>query len=279
MENLFPALPRVLNELAAAKRVLLLSDFDGTLAPIAERPEMAHLPDQTRCMLQILSRLPGMTVGIISGRALSDLKDKINLTGLVYAGNHGFEIEGPGINFISPIADEMRPIFRVIGKILSITLAPFRGVFVEEKGMTISVHYRQAEEHAGHQVQQVVEKSVAAPRFAGLLKITRGKKVLELRPAVSWDKGRAVRLLMKRYGKGGRKSGLVPLYLGDDLTDEDAFKVINAYGMGLSIRVGDNSQESLARYYLKSPLEVPQFLAGIARVSPTGSGCPDLSKL
>jgi trehalose 6-phosphate phosphatase len=277
LEYIMPGLPQALAELKIGRRLLLLSDFDGTLAPIAERPEGALLPEKTREMLRRLSHCHGVTVGIISGRALSDLKARVDLDGLIYAGNHGFEIEGMGLSFINPIASEIRPVFRVICKILSMTLASFKGVFVEDKGITISVHYRQAEENAGQKIQQVVESSLRGPRFAGLLKMTSGKKVLELRPAVSWDKGKAVRLLMKRLGKGGRLSGLIPIYLGDDSTDEDVFKVINAYGMGLSIHVGSAPVQSLARYYLKSPAEVTIFLGGLLSLFGETDLCPRYS--
>jgi trehalose 6-phosphate phosphatase len=277
LEYILPALSKVLGRIRSGKRLLLLSDFDGTLVPIVDRPEMAHMPDTTRDLLNTLSRYPWVTVGIISGRALSDLKGKVNLERLIYVGNHGFEIQSPEINFINPIADEMTPIFRMMGRVLSRTLGSFRGVFVEDKGITLSVHFRQAEVGAADEIRQIVQRSVTNPRFAGLFRITSGKKVLELSPAVSWNKGKAVRLLMKRYGKGGRRSGLIPIYLGDDLTDEDAFKVIAQYGMGFSIYVGARPIESAAEYYLKSTSEVQILLSGLTKASRGEALCDQLS--
>ena len=105
-----------------------------------------------------------------------------------------------------------------------------------------------------------MKQVVGGAEAAGQAKITSGKKVYEVRPAVTWDKGKAIKLLMKKYGKGGRKSGLLPMYFGDDLTDEDGFRVIESYGIGISVFVGEESQHSTARYFLKSPAEVATFL-------------------
>ena len=108
-----------------------------------------------------------ITVGIISGRALADLKDKVNINGVIYAGNHGFEIEGPGLSFVNPIADEIRPFFRIIRQILTLTLGTIKGVFVEDKGITLSVHYRQVDEEKAKDVEKLVERAIERPRFQG----------------------------------------------------------------------------------------------------------------
>jgi trehalose 6-phosphate phosphatase len=272
-----PGLSKILAGIGTAGHLLFLSDFDGTLAPIVERPELACLPEDSRLLLKRLSALPDVTVGIISGRALADVKNKVNIDGLVYAGNHGFEIEGPGLNFVNPIADEIRPIFRVVCRILSLALVSVKGVFVEDKGMTLSVHYRQAEQTTAQEIRQIVESSLRGFRFSNMLRITSGKKVLELRPAVAWDKGKAIRLLMKRYGKGGRRSGLMPIYIGDDVTDEDAFKVIARYGRGVSIHIGEKPLESAADYYLKSTSELPLFLGELIETKVGNAACEPLS--
>jgi trehalose 6-phosphate phosphatase len=279
VEYLMNALTKILGQIRKARRLLLMSDFDGTLAAIAEQPEKAVMPENTRLLLQKLSVQPRVKVGIISGRALADLKSKVNIEGVIYAGNHGFEIQGPGLNFINPIADEIIPVFRVVRQILNMTTGSIKGVFVEDKGVTLSVHYRQADESRAEAVPQIVEHSVRIPLLAGLLKLTHGKKVVEVRPAVDWDKGRAIRLLMKRYGKGGRRSGLLPIYIGDDLTDEDGFKVIDRYGEGISIHIGDQSKDSAAKYYLNSSDEVPLFLNELLETRKRGFAFEQLSIL
>lgn len=261
MVHLLSAWEELRGELKAARRILLLSDYDGTLTPIVARPELAHLPENTRQLLRVLSRKPGFTLGIISGRALADLKDRVGLKGILYAGNHGLEIEGPDISFVNPLAEEVKPVFRAMRQVLSKALARVRGVIVEDKGLTLSVHYRLVDEEKSEEVRSIFERVVATARSLGKVRTTAGKKVYEVRPAVDWDKGKAIKLLMKRYGKGGRGSGLVPIYLGDDLTDEDGFRAIERYGDGLSIFVGEENTNTIARCFLRTPAEVEKFLS------------------
>jgi trehalose 6-phosphate phosphatase len=265
MEYLFEHSLAVASQMRLAGHILLLSDYDGTLTPIVERPELAVMPERNRSLLVQLAHQSGLTVGIISGRALSDLMTRVGINGLVYAGNHGLEIRAPGLRFVNPVADELRPLLGVVHHVLNRTFGTLKGVFVEHKGLSLSVHYRLAEvprERIRETVQRVVGSMPAGDRTL----VTEGKKVIEIRPAVGWDKGRAVRLLMKRYGKGGRRSGLLPIYLGDDRTDEDAFKVIAAYGRGISVLVGDPDGASTARYFVRTPEEVSTFLEMVAHL-------------
>ena len=261
MEHLLSAWPTVVKQLRNAVHFLLLSDYDGTLTPIVGRPELACLPAYTKYLIQGLAEQPRFTLGVISGRALSDLKNIVGLNDIVYAGNHGLEIEGPGISFVNPVAEELKPILRIMHYVLSHLLGTIRGVFVENKGLSLSVHYRLADEHKTGEVERIVQQVAGGVEAVGQARITAGKKVYEVRPAVNWDKGRAIKLLMKRYGKGGRRSGLMPIYLGDDLTDFDGFRVIEDYGTGISVFVGEEVQGSNARYFLRSPDEVNLFLS------------------
>ncbi len=277
MEHLLSAWPAVYRYLERAGRILLLTDYDGTLTRIVERPELARLPDRVKNILELLSHRGDITVGVVSGRALSDLRSRVGISGLVYAGNHGLEIEGPGVSFVSPLAAELRPVLRVIHFVLSRALSRVKGVLVEDKGLSLSVHFRMVDPKHTPEVEDIVKKTVGPAQAAGKARLTSGKMVHEIRPAVDWNKGKAIRLLMKRYGKGGRRSGLVPIYLGDDATDEDAFRVIEAYGNGISGFVGPAGTRSAARYYLKSPEEVGQFLEtlvnadGLCSMSAAGS--------
>lgn len=267
MEHLLSAWNFIAEQIQAAKHVLLLSDFDGTLAPIVDRPELAVIPETTCRLLEALTHDPCFTVGVISGRALSDLKERVNIDGIIYAGNHGFEIEGPGLNFINPIAEEIKPFFRIVRQILGLTLGAIKGVLVEDKGLTLSIHYRQAQEEKARDIRTIVERTVNGLPARGLFKVTSGKKVYEVRPAVDWDKGKAIRMLMKRYGKGDRQSGLLPIYLGDDLTDEDGFRIFEKHGDGIAVHVGGVNVHSAARYYLDSPDEVVVFLDRVLDIS------------
>ena len=138
-------------------------------------------------------------------------------------------------------------------------------MFVEHKGLSLSVHYRLAQV-SKEQIKEAVQRVVDSMPVGGKTLLTEGKKVIEIRPAADWDKGRAVKLLMKRYGKGGRRSGLLPIYLGDDQTDEDAFRAIAAYGRGISVRVGEPDGASAARYFVRSTGEASAFLEMVAHL-------------
>ena len=261
----------VVGQLQSAQHILFLTDYDGTLTPIVERPELANLPDSTRRLLRALVRQRHVTVGIISGRALVDLRNRVAISGIIYAGNHGLEIEGPGVTFVNPLAEEMRPILRIMHQVLSRALRSIRGVVVEDKGLTLSVHYRLVEVGKTEEVKSLFERIVGGARALGKVRITSGKKVYEVRPAVDWDKGKAIRLLMKKYGRGGRTSGLLPVYLGDDLTDEDGFRAIEKYGSGISVFVGEANRDTAARYFLRSPAEVEKFLSTLLEHARRGS--------
>jgi trehalose 6-phosphate phosphatase len=270
LEYLFTAWSKVLEQLHKAKHILLLTDYDGTLTPIVEKPELAELSRDAQRILQSLVYQRRFTVGIISGRALADLKSRTNIDGAIYAGNHGFEIEGPGLSFINPLADEMRPFFRLISQMFALALEATRGVFIENKGLTLSVHYRQMPEKKEGHLKRVFDEVVKKAREFGNFKVTRGKKVYELRPAVNWNKGKAIDLLIKRYGKKGMSDDLLPVYLGDDITDEDGFQIIKKYRAGITVHVGVDLKNTQADYFLKTPVEVTEFLKKLLEHSRRG---------
>ncbi len=259
MQYLFDAWNKISHRLKSANHILLLSDYDGTLTPIADRPELAVLNADTRKLLQALARNRRYTIGLISGRSLTDLKNCVNVDGIIYSGNHGLEIEGFGTNFLEPIAEEVRPYLQILFQVLSTTLRGIKGVFVENKGLTLSVHYRSVNGAEEQKVIDAFDKVTNPLHITGRIRITRGKKVYEIRPPVEWDKGKAVAWLIARCKETKGKSGALPVYLGDDLTDEDAFKVIEGYG-GITIFVGSEDFQSVARYFLKAPKEVTEFL-------------------
>jgi len=259
MQYLFDVWNNVAHRLKSAEHVLLLADFDGTLTPIVDRPESTVLPAETTRLLRTLAKNRRYTVGIVSGRALADLKNKVDVDGIIYAGNHGLEIEGFGSSFLEPIAEEMRPFLRMLNQALSATLRGIKGVFVEDKGLTLSVHYRSVDDAEETKVRDAFARVTDPLHVTGRIRVTEGKKVYEIRPPVDWDKGKAVAWLIASCKQARGKGGALPLYLGDDLTDEDGFKVIEK-NSGISVFVGEASFPSVARYFLKSPKEVTEFL-------------------
>lgn len=265
---MFSAWPEIAGRFGNSRHIVLLADYDGTLTPIVERPELAVLPPPTRGILMGISKQRGVTLGIISGRALSDLRQKVGLGHVIYAGNHGLEIEGPDLSFIHPLAEEFKPVFRLIYQLLSKAFGGSPAVLVEHKGLTLTVHYRLVDsDQEVEKVRGTFNAIVAGARALGKVKTSSGKKVLEVRPPVNWHKGKAIQLILKKYARGGNHSGTLVVYLGDDLTDEDAFKFVEKAN-GISVFVGDETRPTAAGYYLKSPAEVQEFLerfAGLAR--------------
>jgi trehalose 6-phosphate phosphatase len=255
LEHLLSAWSEVAQQLRGAGHVLLLLDYDGTLSPIAGRPELADLPADTRQLLEALAQKRRLALAIISGRALADLKQKVGVDNIIYAGNHGLEIEGGGISFVNPEAEEAKPLLSRLHGELSRALGAIRGVLVEDKELTLSVHYRQVAEGKSAEVREIFEGVTGDAARGGKIEITQGKKVYEVRPAVTWDKGNVVEMLI------GQEKGTLPVYLGDDLTDEDGFQAVEGYKGGVSVFVGEEDHPSSARYFLRSTQEVAKFLS------------------
>ena len=229
-------------------------DFDGTLTPIAGHPDDAFLSASTREILIALNRR--YPVAIISGRGLSDLKEKVAVEGLTYVGNHGMEISSGDFSFIYDIGPvESEALCEVAGKLGKLS-ALCDGTVLEVKGLTLSIHYRLLKSGEKPSFLKKVDSILRPFNSSGLIRITSGKEVVEVRPTADWDKGSALEWLMERRGFAGS----TPLYVGDDKTDEDAFKAIK--GKGLSIFVGRRA--SSADLYLASQSEVEPMLAFLA---------------
>ncbi|MDM7998910.1 MAG: trehalose-phosphatase [Dehalococcoidia bacterium] len=259
MEHLFAVWPAVADRITSSEQILLMSDFDGTLSPIAGRPDKATLPRGTREAMEALLSVRRVAVVVISGRALRDIKHKVGIRGITYAGNHGIEIEGPWLKFVYPPAVSLRPAIRRLSKRLRSAMAEFEGAIVEDKGLTLSVHYRLVRGDRVKALRKACEDITSAPQAEGKIRVTEGKKVYEIRPGVIWDKEDAIVLLMNAWAPSARGRKNLAVFLGDDLTDEGGFRVVNENN-GISVFVGEADRETAARYFLRSPAEVGQFL-------------------
>jgi len=238
------------------KKVFLILDYDGTLSPIAASPKLAHLPDDTREILRSLNKNRSFQIAIISGRSLKDIRKLIGIDGIIYAGNHGFELKGPGLKFINKGAVSKQRSLRAVYKSLRNKLSLLNGILVEDKGLTLSVHYRLASKKDSEILEDSLNTIVRKWVKEQKIRVTKGKKVFEIRPAVNWDKGKIVKWLIGR--KDVFKPGTVPICIGDDHTDEDMFKVIGKKGW--TVCVGRSNPFSKAGYYLKDTKEVKKFL-------------------
>lgn len=240
------------------RRPAVFCDYDGTLTPIVARPELATIPAGVR---RALARLAAHTVvAIVSGRDLIDVRRAVDLDGLWYAGSHGFDVLAPdGSRFEAPEAVAALPALDAAAADLAARLAGIPGAWVERKRFAVAVHFRQVDEARVPDVEQVVD---AVHAGCGGLRKTGGKRIWELRPDIGWDKGRAVWWLFGRAGL--REPDAVPVYLGDDVTDEDAFAALE--GRGLGIVVTDEDRPTRASFALRDPDEVRSFLEGLAGV-------------
>jgi trehalose 6-phosphate phosphatase len=242
-------------QLAGPEPILVASDFDGTLAPIVNDPERAGLPDATQAILRAIRSIPTVTLAFISGRALEDLRGHVGIDGALYAGNHGLEMEGPGIeSFVEPTCTAARPSLDAALETLATQLDEFPGVMLEDKLLSATVHYRRAEPQLEAPLSLIVHSVAhALPRVV----VRRGKQVLELRPAVKWHKGHALRYMAEKLN--------IPLsrtvYLGDDVTDEDAFAMVPE---GVTLQVG-HSPATHARYRAETLGQAREFLVWLAR--------------
>jgi len=259
MEYLFSSWETLAGEIGSAPHMLLLSDYDGTLTPIVGRPKDALLAPGVREKLNALAEKTNYTVGIISGRSMSELESMVSITGIYYAGNHGLEIEGPGLNFISEQADIAGATIKEVAGKLATALAEISGVIIEDKGLSLSVHYRLVKEDEVSTVADIFSRETQPLLEDGRIKVTSGKKIMEVRPPIDWHKGKAVETISREIKSQLKLERMLTIYLGDDLTDEDAFKVLHRPD-GLSVYIGRNNPSSSAEYYLDSTAEVEELL-------------------
>ena len=260
MPHLLNVWPSVSRRLASSPRVLLLFDYDGTLTPIAARSEMAILSDETRSLLSMLVDMDRFVVGVVSGRGLADLEAIVAMPGLVYAGNHGLEISGPEIDFVHPEAPDFESSLADVSDVLERELAEVPGLLVDNKRLTLTVHFRNSPDFYTDQVDSAVVATAAPYVAAGQMKVTRGKKVVEVRPNLEWGKGQAIEKIRQECGDNP-----LPVFFGDDQTDEDGFAVVQDAG-GLAVYIGPTRQDTKALHQLESPSEVGQVLELLARL-------------
>jgi trehalose 6-phosphate phosphatase len=259
-QPLFDHLPNIESRLRASGGVLLFLDFDGTLAPIVGTPDQAVLGPDTRVLLHRLSENAPCSVTIVSGRALVDIRERVGLANLTYAGNHGLEILGEGMRFVEPNAVQRIKILGELSRRLGERLRHIPGLEIENKVLTTSVHFRNVERSSLDEIRKTIDAEVGSSN--AIFRVTRGLQVLEIRPRVDWDKGAAVRWIQDVKGTANTLS----FYVGDDSTDEDAFA---AMPKGITIRVGQ-AKSTAAQYYLEGQSFVAEFLAWLVEASGPG---------
>jgi len=243
---------QIVGVLGAREPVVFL-DYDGTLSPIVADPGAAALVDGARQALECLaSQCP---VVILSGRDLADIRGRVAIPGIWYAGSHGFELTEPdGTYHRNEAADAAVGVLESAAAELSEILAEIPGVRVEHKRFAVAVHYRQV---APERIGEIVSATHKLGQRDGL-RVTNGRMLVELRPDIDWDKGTTLAWIRDRIDA---KGCLLPIYIGDDLTDEDAFDAVQFDGIGIVVRHDEDSdRKTAARFALQSPDQVCEFL-------------------
>ena len=231
-------------------RLAVFLDYDGTLTPIVSHPEAAWLSESMRETLRsLVARVP---VAILSGRDLDEVRGRVHVDGIVYAGSHGFDIMGAG-GLRRELGGEYLPVLDAAEAELREALDEIPGAQLERKHFSVAAHYRNVNEDDAFRVAQAVDEVAARHRE---LRRINGKKVYELLPDIDWNKGKAVLWLLETLEL--ERGSALPIFIGDDRTDEDAFSALEKRGVG--VLVSEQPQVTAASYCLDNPEEVEHFL-------------------
>lgn len=237
------------------QRPVFFLDYDGTLTPIVANPEQAYLSESMRDVVRDIAR--DLPVAIVSGRERQDVQHLVGLEEVYYAGSHGYDIAGPeGITLELEEAGALVPKLQLLYNRLQQELTGFEGIRLELKRYSLAIHYRNMKPDQTGALQASVAGIL--DQFSGL-SLNGGKKVLEVQPAVRWDKGQAMLWLMRQLDASARPR--FPIFIGDDLTDEYAFEKLPASGFG--ILVGEVDRPTAAQYHLSDVAEVETFLRAV----------------
>jgi trehalose-phosphatase len=233
-------------------RLILFLDFDGTLSPIVNRPEDAVLlPGMKNILEKCTSRY---TLAVVSGRDTDDVAERVGIKGIIYAGSHGFSIKGPDdIQMEHEQADEILPELSAIEKKLDNAFknGP-AGVQIERKKYAITVHYRNADPSEVSNIRNMIDQVVTDQQG---IKKENGKMIVEIKPEINWHKGMALKWILEKLNLWD-DPGVFPVYVGDDVTDEDAFRMLNGKGMGIIVGSHDYPSPNsgvLTRVVCQSP--------------------------
>lgn len=249
-----------IGRIARTHHLLLLFDFDGTLCPFHPDPSAVWLADDRRDQLLTIARRA--TIAVVSGRRLDDVRRRAGLPTTTFcAGLHGLEIEGGGEQFVHPDASAATELLRSLEGALGRAVGGLSGVFVEAKSISLVAHFRSASAAVAARARDEL-LAVARPHVeGGRLRVMPGAAMVELLPNISWNKGDAVEWIYQRVR--AQHADVTCVYVGDDVTDEDAFRVLR--NRGLSIAASD--RVSGADFKIDGPDDVGQLLATLAEPS------------
>ncbi len=248
----------------AGRNPAVFLDYDGTLTPIVDRPEDAIISPAMQAAVRGLAvRCP---VCVVSGRDRPVVQQLMGIDTLIVAGSHGFDIWSPSGGAIQKDhGSDFAELLDHVKAILNEVMGPIDGALVEPKKASVAAHYRLVAEGERPKVKAVVDEILAA--HPDRLKVTPGKMVFEIQPKIDWDKGKAVLYLIEALGL--KRDDIVPMYLGDDITDEHAFEALEELGIGVFVGSADDPEvggrTTHADYILHTMDEVERCLDSLAR--------------
>lgn len=254
MIYLWDDIKNLLSIIKQSRKILLLVDYDGTIVPIKPIPQQVKLSESTKILLQKLKVKLHGNLGIISGRSLIEIKKQVGIRGLIYAGNHGMEWTVKGKRYTVARAKKFIYALPKIKKSLKILEDKFRGVFIEDKHLTLAVHYRLLQKKYVNSFHRYIKYLLEPYLKAYTVSLLNGKMVYELMLPLNWNKGDFIKLCMEKYFHKSQRH-LLTIYIGDDRTDEEAFLKLKDV---ITIKVGRG--QSSARYFVKNQKEVINFL-------------------
>jgi trehalose-phosphatase len=228
---------------------------------------MARLTESAREDLKTIAGHPAFSVAIVTGRQMEEIRNLAQIDGVYYAANYGMEIDGPSsFRFREPTSDRTQSLISSLAPALEKAVADISGAVVENKTLSITIHYRSVDPEMVPVVNQRVEALADPGVSAGTIRVREGnRKAIEVVPTDANDKGKAIGLILDRISEVGARPW--PIYLGDDVMDEDGFRVVNDRG-GVSVLVGAEIPVSTqAQFSAGSTIEVSQLLGRIAAVS------------
>jgi trehalose-phosphatase len=255
----------VLRDLVQAGRPALFLDYDGTLTPIVSDPDEARLPEATRHALERARDL--FPVSIISGRDLDALREFVRVDGIYYAGSHGLHIRQPDGTDDERAVDWLPALDRAEQRLRQ-RLQDVDGAAIERKRFAIAVHYRNAPDDQVERIQSIA-REVADDEDR--LRRSGGKKIVELRPDLDWDKGSALRWILDLIAD---RRPVRAIYIGDDVTDEDAFRALAPSGLPVVVRGEDDDRRTAARYALTDPDQVRTVIERLAQLTANRKATP-----
>jgi len=249
----------IANALQNADGLFVMTDFDGTVVEIADGPDAVEIDERVRTDLRTLTSHPKAELAVVTGRRLDDIRERMGIETAYYAGNHGLELqESDGLS-MHPDIDQVSDVLPDVCAAIERDLTDIEGIFVEPKGQTAAVHYRQAATGPAP-VETAVQAALDEHDEDGTLRVMRGKQVIELRPNVDWGKGAAVELLQERFTPDDET--WLPVYIGDDRTDEAALECVD--DDGIAVAVGNDTDPTAASYVVRGPDEAADLFEWLA---------------